>query len=252
MRTTSLLFLVFLCGVLRAQAPTAVPIKNEPNHHLVIENSYVNVFRVSFPGHAVSLLHQHDVPYLYVSLGPADIMNAIQGKPELHQVLADGQLGFSPGHFAHMVRTDAGIPFNNVTIELLKPQGEPRNLCEKIVEGPLHDCGSSVSTLPADSPLRQIAQATSTKRLFETDELSAASFAIRLKQSYTETDSLPATPRSRLLVVQMNSEVRVEVADEPPKTVGDGEFLWLDGGKKWTIFTPGGQTPARSVLIAFK
>jgi hypothetical protein len=252
MRILFVPFALLLGRLLLAQAPSPVPIKNEPNHHLVIENSYVNVFRVSFPGHAVSLLHQHDVPYLYVSLGPADIMNAIQGRPELHQVLTDGQLGFSPGHFAHLVRTDAGIPFNNVTIELLKPQGEPRNLCEKIVEGPLNCQNERSSTLASDSSLQAVAQSTSMKRLFATDELSATSFAIKLKQSYTETDNPPATPRSRLLLVQLDSSVRVEVSGEPPKTVGGGEVFWLDGGKKWTIFAPGGETPARFVLIAFK
>jgi len=252
MRAISLLFLFFLCGVLRAQAPTVVPIKNEPNHHLVIENSYVNVFRVSFPGHAVSLVHQHNVPYLYVSLGPADIMNAIQGRPELHQVLADGQVGYSPGHFAHLVRTDAGIPFNNITIELLKPQGELRNLCDKVVEAPLN-CGSPSSETTASDPLlKTVAQVISIKRLFETDELSATSFAIKLRQSYTEKDNPPDTLRPRLLVVQLNSEVRVEVTGEPTKTVGGGEALWLEAGKKWNILTPGGATPTRFVLIAFK
>jgi hypothetical protein len=245
MRTLSALLALLLCGFLRAQAPSPVPIKNDPNHRLVIENSYVNVFRVSFPGHAVSLLHQHDVPYLYVNLGPADIMNAIQGKPELHQVLADGQVGLSTGHFAHVVRTDAGIDFNNVTIELLKPQGSLRNLCEKIVEGPLNCENDGSSTIPSDSPLQTIAQAISIKRLFETDELIAASFTVR-------ADWPTATSYPRLLVVQMNSEVRVEVAGEAPKTVGGGEVLWLESAKKWTIFTPGGQTPARFVLIAFK
>jgi hypothetical protein len=67
---------------LSAQAPVAVPIANEPHHHLVLENSYVRVFHVSVPPHDATLLHQHDVPYIYVSLGPADVINAIQGKPE--------------------------------------------------------------------------------------------------------------------------------------------------------------------------
>jgi hypothetical protein len=252
MRTTCLLFLFFLSGVLRAQAPTVVPLRKEPNHHLVIENSYVNVFRVSFPGHAVSLVHQHDVPYLYVSLGPADIVNAIQGRPELHQVLADGQVGYSPGHFAHLVRTDAGIPFNNVTIELMKPQGELHNLCDKVIDAPLNCGNANSTTLPSDSPLKAIAQAMSIQPLFETDELSATSFGLKLKQSYTGTDNPSDTPRSRLLVVQLGSEVRVEVADEPARILGGGEVLWLDAGKKWNIFTPGGANPTRFVLIAFK
>src|SRR6266446_5900637 len=137
------LFLVLallLSPSLPAQAPVAVPISKEPHHHLVLENDYVRVFRVSLPAHDATLLHQHDVPYLYISLGPADVINAVQGRPEARIVMADGQLDYSPGHFAHIARTDSDIPFNNVTIELLRPQGEPRNICEKIIEGPVLTC----------------------------------------------------------------------------------------------------------------
>ena len=255
MRTIALSSCLFLClalSALSAQAPHEVPIRNEPNHHLVLDNAYVNVFRVSFPGHAASLIHQHDVPYLYVSLGPADIMNAIQGRPELHQVLADGQVGYSPGHFAHLVRTDAGIPFNNVTIELLKPQGEIRNRCDKITEGPLHDCEKPSPAAAANSPMTALGRAISIRPLFETDELLATSYAITLKQTYTETDSPGGTPRPRLLIVQMGSEVRAEVEGETPKIVDGGEAMWLDGAKSWKLFLPGGKSATRFVLIAFR
>src|SRR3981189_1381560 len=113
----------------------AVPIPKEPHHHLVLENEYVRVFRVSVPAHDATLLHQHDVPYLYVALGPADVINAIQGKTESRLVMSDGQVGYSRGGFAHIARTDSGLIFNNVTIELLKPQGEPENLCSQILPG---------------------------------------------------------------------------------------------------------------------
>jgi len=73
-----LLFAFFLS----AQAPVAVPIPKEPHHHLVLENSYVRVFRVSIPANDATLLHQHDVPYIYVALGPADVINAVAGQPE--------------------------------------------------------------------------------------------------------------------------------------------------------------------------
>src|SRR2546425_11812338 len=128
-------FLPFFAFCVSAHAPTAVPIPKEPHHRLVLENEYVRVFRVSVPAHDATLLHQHDVPYLYVALGPADVINAVQGKPEVRLVMADGQLGYSPGHFAHIARNQSDMPFNNVTIELLKPQREPRNICAEVVPG---------------------------------------------------------------------------------------------------------------------
>jgi hypothetical protein len=233
---------------LEAQAPIAVPIANEPHHHLVLENDYVRVFRVSVPAHDATLLHQHDVPYLYVSLGPADVINAVQGRSEARIVLADGQLGYSPGHFAHIARNESDIPFNNITIELLKPQGEPRNICEKIIDGPVKECSSDFSKVPPNSPLIALAQAMRQKGLMETGEILVTSFSIGLKQNYSETGSQPA----RLLVVGNNSDLQVETLGEPSKAVHGGETLWLAAGKGWKIVTPGEHKVTRFLLIRFK
>jgi hypothetical protein len=232
-----------------AQAPTPVPISKEPHHHLVLENDYVRVFRVRVPAHDATLLHQHDVPYLYVSLGPADVINAVQGKSEAHLMMTDGQVGFSRGGFAHIARTDAGTSFDNVTIELLKPQGDPRNICEKIIDGPLNDCQSSGSNnLPPNSPLRALAQAMQMKRLFETDEIHVTAFSIGLNENYSESGSQPA----RLLVVEENSEVQVDKPGESSKFLHSGEVLWFEAGTKWTIITQGDHKTTRFLLIRFK
>lgn len=244
-----LLCSLLLTFSLNAQAPEAVPLQGEPHHHLVLENEYVRVFRVSVPARAATLLHQHDVPYLYVSLGPADVVNAVQGRPETRIVMADGQLGYSPGHFAHIARTDAGSTFDNVTIELLKPQGVPRNLCEKIIDGPLNDCQSSdTGTVPANSPLRAFVRATGPKRLFETGEIFVSSHFAPIEQKYSESGPSAA----RLLVVEDKSELRVDLAGEPSKSVHSGEVLWLEAGKNWTIITPGEHKVTRFLLIRFK
>src|SRR5258708_6860026 len=124
---------------LTLQNPTAppgpVPISEEPHHRLVLQNDFIRVYNVMVPPLDATLLHQHDHPYLYVTLGPADIINAIVGKPELHQILQDGETHYSPGHFAHIARTDSGVQFQNVTIELVHPQGTPKNLCKEVLPG---------------------------------------------------------------------------------------------------------------------
>lgn len=241
--------LLVLTLALNAQAPTAVPIPKEPHHHLVLENNYVRVFRVSVPGHDATLLHQHDGPYLYVSLGPADVINAIQGRPEVHIVMADGQVGYSLGNFAHIARTDTGLVFNNVTIELLKPQGEPKNICEKIVDGPLNDCPSSEARgLPPNSPLLALAGATRKKQLLKTDELLMSEESIALKMNYILSD--PHV--SQLLVVDQGTELGVDRPGELSQTLHGGEVLWIDPGKKVTIVTAGPHKNNQFLLIRFK
>src|SRR5215467_3543479 len=125
---------------LNAQAQEPVPLargntSGEPHHHLKIENEYVRVYYVEVPPHENTQLHQHDHDYIYVSLGPSDVVNAIVDKPEIHLQLKDGETHFTRGGFAHVARNLADTPFHNITIELLKPQGEPKNVCAQVLLG---------------------------------------------------------------------------------------------------------------------
>ena len=237
-----------------AQAPEPVPLAHgnvpgEPHHHLKIENEYVRAYYVEVPPHQDTQLHQHDHDYIYVSLGPADVVNAALNKPEVHLVLKDGETHFTRGGFAHVARNLADTPFRNITVELLKPQADPRNRCEKVIDGPLNDCESSgPSTVPADSPLRTLVRAIAIRPFFQTDEVLVTSFSISLKQNYAEAD--PQYPQ--LLVVEDGSELRVEFAGGTSNALKGREVLWLEPGKKWTILTPGGQKPARFLLMEFR
>jgi hypothetical protein len=129
------LFLLLAAGLARAQAPAVapVPIGEEPSHHLVIANARVRIFRVEVAPHASTLLHQHDNDYFWVALGDAKIANAVRGKPEVSLAAADGSLHFARGGFAHVARNESDAPFRNVTVELLRPQTKPRNLCAQAV-----------------------------------------------------------------------------------------------------------------------
>jgi hypothetical protein len=196
---------------LPAQAPVAVPLPKEPHHHLVLENDYVRVFRVSLPAHDATLLHQHDVPYLYISLGPADVINAVQGRPEARIVMADGQLGYSSGHFAHIARTDAGGTFDNVTIELLHTQGEVHNLCRKIVEGDLGPCsktdtGSGGYT---DEPL------------LETQEFRVDLVTLQSKAKFVQRI------RSGCLYVSLDSSELQDAPGKPSIKLQAGDRFWV-------------------------
>lgn len=223
---------------LNAQAPVAVPIPKEPHHHLAFENDYVRVFRVSVPAHESTLLHQHDVPYLYISLGPADVVNAVQGKPEAHIVMADGQVGYSRGGFAHIARVDSGIPFNNVTIELLKPQGEPHNACEKVIPGEAGPCDLSHAAPSGPIVIRP---------LMETDDVRVDSFNVKRGEIIDNLHSSPG-----LLVDLGAAPVRiVHVPGQLGKTLIAGEVVWLAPGAQ-PEFTVKDFPEAHLLLLTFR
>ena len=233
MKTALLTLLLLLTFSSRAQAPTPVDMANEPHHHLVVENSYVRVFRFGLPAGESTLLHAHSKPYIAVSMGAADFANDVAGKPEARGKTVDGQVSYSRGGFAHVARADAGVPFNNVTIELLHPQGEPRNLFQKVVDAPLN-CPSDACNQPAAAPDAEM----KIKPLFETDDVLVTSFAFPAKESYSE----PGVQRARLIVVGEGSALQVQMAGNAqkvaPKTLHGGEVLWSNAGEKLAIFAP--------------
>jgi uncharacterized RmlC-like cupin family protein len=217
---------MLLAFSMNAQAPVAVPIPKEPHHHLVFENSYVRVFRVNVPAHEATLLHQHDVPYLYVALGPADVINAVQDKPEVHLVMADGQLGYSPGHFAHIARNESDSPFNNVTFELLHAQGEVHNLCEKIVEGELGEC----------RPFQN--RSVSGKPYLRSEEMQVFSGTMKPKAEFSDIGI-----DDRLFVAMDQAEFEVKFPGaagphspgQPTTRLSSGDVLWIPANRVATM-----------------
>jgi hypothetical protein len=224
---------------LRAQAPLAVPATSEPHHHLVIENPYLRALRVSIPSGDATLLHEHKAPYVFVSLGPADFSNEVAGKPEARVKMVDGQVGYSRGGFVHLVRTDADEPFNNITVELLHAQGEPRNLCDKIVPSDLGACAPG-----GDEPNAPIG----TRPLMETDEIRVDAITVRRNGEVMDK------PHARPGLLMAVSGAPIKVARIPgvtTQTLHAGEMMWLPSAAE-PKFTVEDGPEARLVLISFK
>jgi len=110
----------FLSVFLAAQtAAPEVEITAEPHHHLVFTNDRVRIFTVEIPAHGETLTHWHRHDYVYINLGTAQIMNAVQGKQPVTLKLNDGDTGLISASFAHVARNLADAPFRNVDVELM-------------------------------------------------------------------------------------------------------------------------------------
>ena len=200
----------------------AVPIKDEPHHALVFRNDYVHVYNVTVPPLDATLLHQHDLPYIYLVLGTTDVVNAVQGKPEVDLNLPDGATRFTPGGFAHIARTDAGIGFHNITIELAKPQVSPRNLPAGGPDRPLGTCPLS-SPDPKRNPQVPAEQDIP---CFETDELRLDVVHVEGGKDYEVT-----TPQTAaLLVAESNANLDVSLGGQHAAFLHAGDVLWLPAG----------------------
>ncbi len=248
-----------------------VPMRDEPHHQLVMQNDFAIIYTVGVPPNDATANHRHDLPYLAINFGAADIENDVQGKPPAHLQLADGQLVYSPGGFTHIAKT-SGAPFRNVTIELLKPQQNARNLCKQIIEGPLScvqeeaskNSGTQMadlrSRLPASAPRKKNSQqaADAPKKpssgsgddrvpYFETDGVRADVVTVSGGRDFV--DESPKSPA--LLVAMTNSNVDVDLGGQHVSFLHSGDILWMPAGtdRRVTDFLG---TRSNFLLVTFK
>lgn len=242
MKTLVPCMLLFLAVPQTATAPQSVAITDESHHKLVLENPYVRIFRASVPVHETTVLHRHDHPYVTVSLGNNDFMNAVVGESETEVVQKDRQIGYSEGGFAHTIRPANGSSFNSITVELLHPQGTPKNTCEKIVDGPLGDCKSS-----PDSPLKAILKLFNVKPAFSTDDIFVNTVSMANGVNYSAT----ATHGPQLLISCDRSEFKVDMPGQSTSVLHAGEILWVPIGASAKITSVAAQSAA-VVIIGFR
>jgi hypothetical protein len=226
-----------------APVPQNEAITEEPHHKLVLENPYVRAFHASVPIHEATLLHRHDLPYVTVSLGNNDFMNAVVGKTETEVVQKDQQIGYSEGGFAHTIRPANGSSFNNITIELLRPQGTAKNGCEKIVDGPLADCKPG-----SNSPLTALLKLFNLKPAFTTDDISVATISLANGVNYLAT----AAHAPQLLIACDHSEFKIDMPGQSANVLHGGEVLWVPTGTSAKITSTVAQGTAAVVLITFE
>jgi quercetin dioxygenase-like cupin family protein len=128
MKPTLALLLVFAAiSLSAADNDTAVPISQEPHHHLMLENEYTRVYDVTVPAHQSTLMHRHDNDYLAVILEPAEIQNAVVGRPVTTGHAGKGEVRFAAAPLTHRLMDSGDTPFRNITIEILKKKsGTPK------------------------------------------------------------------------------------------------------------------------------
>ena len=229
--------LVLGAVTLRAQTiPGAVLAKNEPHHHLVYEDAALRVLRVRVPAHDTTLLHEHDPDYFWVALGNSNVVNAKLGSPDAAITSKDLSIHYSFGPFAHVARNPADVPFDNITVELLEPQKDVRNLCEASVAGKPLDC-------PARSKRARFFEGATEHPSFATDRISVSLVTL------PPGSSLRPTARTSQAWV-----IALDTTDAMTKLVIGGSPNWRGGvfrsapGSAWAIANHS-RSPVRVVTI---
>jgi mannose-6-phosphate isomerase-like protein (cupin superfamily) len=254
-RNISILIVMSSAALLAlGQAPAqtaAVPVTGEPHHHLVYSDENVRAFHVEVPAHSSTMLHQHDVDYIWLALGDADVINAVAGKPEARLQIKDGIVHFTRGGFAHVARNESNSGFRNVTIELLKPQKNPRNRCEGVMPGA---AGMMICERPRPGHLYGYIGAEASEA-FATDQMRV----FRLQVAAGGKMKVGKSKTSRVLVVSEGTEAQALVSipvaggatGKGTRDLRSGDIVACPPKMAVEIRNPG-KSPAQFLALEFK
>jgi quercetin dioxygenase-like cupin family protein len=220
--------MVLLATATLAQPQQTVEITSEPSHHLVLQNDYVRVFDVTVAPRATTLIHRHNYDYLFVTLGDSDLTNARVGEKPASLQLKDGDVRFTPGHFAHAAINNASTPFHNITIELLKPSTNVKT-CDQ-------NCDATICA----------AICAEKHKLISSGEWTV--WTVRMPPG-AQFGNPPQGPQLIVPVSDLEFGVKPGSTDTPLKRA-PGQIDWLAAGMKHPLINNGPQT-ARFVVLEF-
>lgn len=233
-----LAFLFLLACVVAGQtvSPAAVPITNEPSHHLALENEYVRAFKVEVAPRAATLMHRHENDYVFVTLGDSLVSNERQGEKPVTLKLKDGETRFTKGGFAHVARNLSQQPFRNVTVEILIPSGT-------------YICGAGQGVCGGGAGGVSDGGGWNWNSITESDKFLVRRVAI----GPGATIPLHEHKGPHLVVAITDLHIRNDVEGKQPAEIEakKGDINWVPGGFKHSV-TNVGKESARFVTIEFK
>jgi len=210
----------------------AIPMREESHHHLIFQNSYVNVFFVEIPPHESTLPHHHDLPYISVPPGGPDALPyedaPVKRRPEV---------GYSAGNFSHAVTNSSDVTLRNLAVELVRPQGTFRNGCVNIMRDQppgACDAPSAAGEAHYHSPD------------FESDEIVVESWFFDRARTTSPLDD----PHD-MLIAGLNGVSVSGVSGLDSAYALRGGVLWVPAGSK-PVFKTSPQHDGHFIAIIFK
>ena len=175
----------------------------------------MRVLDVTVAPYDSTLIHIHENPYVYVSIGPATLKAQVLGSSEFTDlILKDGEVRFSPV-VTHRVGNIAATPFRNITIQI---QGRD-------------------DTQPANAPPAASTKVQGSSPVVDNDLIKVD----RLVLGPGESTGLHSHARSSLLVAVHEGAIRLDRETVPSTrlTMRPGEFEWHTGPVSHTLTNVG-------------
>jgi len=223
-----------------AQAPSVITMDQEPHHHLVFHNNFVNVYDAKAAAGDSLRLHRHDHDAVAIAIGDQTTTVSIPGQPDVHSKNADGQVRMQRSGYVHSTHVDGNAEYFTVAVELLRPQTGPRNLCASVLAGePLKCPGAS----PGGS-----SHASTSQPQFESDQTRIEVVRVRPHESV----KLGHAPEFLLIVTLDPASISPASPNELGSLLYPGDFVWLEKDGLARTFENRSDKEARLVEFIFQ
>jgi hypothetical protein len=209
-----------------------VPIAQEPHHHLVFQNPFVNVYEIEVQPGEATLMHQHYRDNLFVVFGDSDLTNTVAGEKPTKLILSDLGIHFAREPYAHIIANDGKLPFRNITVEFLRTQGPVRTFHSSI--------NDALDTAPLDGGgIRQA-------RVLETNEIRVVAVAVPSSTAWS-----PPHDGYDRLVVLLDKIDDGSAPLEKNSPFPAGMVAWFPAGTDLSVPNESDQ-PMKLMLLEFK
>ena len=222
-----------------AQTPPVIPLSSEPHHHLVYQNSNVNIYDAKTEPGGSLLLHRHDNDAVAIAIGDQTVTVGIPGKPDVHSKNPDGQLRMQRAGYVHSTLVEGNAPYFTVAIELLHPQTGSRNLCAVVLSGEPLNC-------PETLPMKTSAYTDQPE--YESDQTRIRLVRVLPHQTVKIGDG----SHPELIVALDPSEVSTDSPDRLSRKLRPGDYAWFDRGATGAAFENKSDKESRYIELTFK
>ena len=216
-------YVAFITLLLCVSATAQVPVRDEPRHHNVFENSYVRLLDVFLAPHDTTQFHVHNTPSVFTTFTKtATGSQLVSGQPtgdlsvagkSWYDSLATPRI--------HRVWNEDTTWFHVMDIELVggKPHSSPAILKDPLLKSYFNE------------PLAN---------------------GYRLQLEKGNHIELPMSSTGYLLVSIEDAEIDYKVNDYAQRRImKGGHYIWIDPGKSFSI-TSGGNAVASFVVLQLK
>lgn len=115
--------LVLFLGVLAGQS--AVPVGEEPRHHVKFTNKFVRVIEAVLPPGDTTLFHIHAQDNVPVAISGGKVRTELMGGQPVESIVETGSARFAIGSYTHRVGNAGATTLRFIDVEILASPGSP-------------------------------------------------------------------------------------------------------------------------------